>query len=59
MVVATSLWAEQLLDGADVAPILEQMGGERVTEGVRRGALGQVRLGEPPRQRALQTVSCR
>src|SRR5262249_5108881 len=32
--------AQQLLDGADVVAVLQQMGGERVPEGVARGGLG-------------------
>jgi hypothetical protein len=33
--------AQQLLDGADVVPLLEEVGGERVPEGVAAGGLGQ------------------
>jgi len=33
--------AEQLLYGADVGPVLEQMGGEGMAEGVAGGTLGE------------------
>jgi hypothetical protein len=38
-VVLTSRCLEEFLNGADVVPVLEQMGGEGVTQGVGRGAL--------------------
>jgi len=38
------LVTEQLLNGADVAPVLEQMGGEGMTEAVRGGPLGEASL---------------
>jgi hypothetical protein len=34
---------EEVLDGPDVVVVLEQVGGERVSEGVVRGGLGNGR----------------
>jgi hypothetical protein len=36
--------AEELLDGADVVAAFEQVGGERVAEGVAGDAFGELRV---------------
>lgn len=46
--------AEEDLDGSDIGPILEQMRCERVTKGVGRDALGQMRTGRGTANRALR-----
>jgi hypothetical protein len=45
--------AEQFLDGAKIGPALEKVGGERMTEGMRRGPQGSPSLGEIPSQSPL------
>lgn len=46
--------AEKFLDGADVAAVLEQVGRERVAEGVAGGALGDARGEHSAANGALQ-----
>ena len=46
--------AEQLLYGADVGPVLEQMGGEGMAEGVAGGTLGEARLPDGLFHRTLE-----
>ena len=46
--------AEQLLNGADVIAAQQQMGGEGVPQGVRRGRLGDVGLLHRPLEGALE-----
>ena len=45
--------AQQLLDGPDVAPVLEEVGVERVTEGMGRCALGEPQPPDDLGDRAL------
>jgi hypothetical protein len=46
--------AEELLDGADVVVVLEQVGREGVSEGVARGELGNARGADGVLHRALE-----
>src|SRR5690606_1490975 len=48
------LVAEQLLDGAQVVAVLEQVGGERVAQGVAGGRLGDARAAHRRLHRPLQ-----
>jgi hypothetical protein len=43
MVVLTSRWPEEFLDGPDVVVVLQQMGGEGMAKGVTRGGLEDAR----------------
>jgi hypothetical protein len=46
--------AQQLLDGADFVAVLQQVGGERVPEGVARGRLGDSGAADASLHRPLE-----
>ena len=51
--------AEQLLHGANIGPVLEQVSGEGVAEGVAAGPLGEAGLADGPFTARWSTDSCR
>ena len=48
------LVTEQLLDGADILPILEEVSGEGMPKGVTRHSLGEAKLLDGPSHGLLQ-----